>query len=268
MAESAVQQWSWVVAAEAAWLTKPQIFTIWPFRERVRTPLKYPRAAATQRVSRNDGCLAGALSGRWWASGCDLHSWMDESAAFCGGCCVAGLEWCVPAFHWMCTCLCVCVCVCVCVWQLHLDEANYIHYVLLLKNAISEPLCVTPMTPNTWRSCSAFLHSFRKCKAYILYPYLWSKERIRKRVLIPLIWAQSEYPICLAYFLFDPRGLVRGRGHLNKTKALFLYLLWNQPRDGFLYWEESHSPTWWFMILLVASVYFACSQFMLVLKEI
>ena len=82
-------------------------------------------------------------------------------------------DWSGVSLHFIeCAHACACVCVCVCVWQLHLDEANYIHYVLLLKNAISEPLCVTPMTPNTWRSCSAFLHSFRKCKAYILYPYL------------------------------------------------------------------------------------------------
>ena len=115
-----LQLWSWVVTAEAVWLTKPQIFTIWPFRERVWTSLKYPRAVATQRVSRNDGCLAGTLSRRWWASGCDLHSWMDESATFWGGCCVVGLEWCFPAFD----CVCTCLCVCVCVWQLHLYEAS------------------------------------------------------------------------------------------------------------------------------------------------
>lgn len=89
-----------------------------------------------------------------------------------------------------------------------------------------------------------------------------------KRVLIHCIYAQSPYLICLAHFLFNPRRLVKGTGHFGETKALFLYLLFrNQPRGGFLYWEESHYPTWWFMILLVASVYFASSQFMLVLKK-
>lgn len=122
--------------------------------------------------------------------------------------------------------------------------------------------------PTYVESFLIFLYNFRKYKSCIYFPYLSNKVHTVKRVLIHCIYAQSEYLICLAHFLFKARGLVKRTGHFGETKALFLYLLfWNQLRGGFLYWEESYPPTWWFMILLVASVYFASSQFMLVLKK-
>lgn len=34
-----VQWWSWVVATECAWLTKPNRVTMWPFKEKVYQPL-------------------------------------------------------------------------------------------------------------------------------------------------------------------------------------------------------------------------------------
>lgn len=67
----------------------------------------------------------------------------------------------------------------------------------------------------------------------ICFLYLVRKVSTGRRVLIHCMYTQSEYLICLAHFLFHPRRLVRGTRHLSETKALFLYLLSNQLRDGF-----------------------------------
>lgn len=79
------------------------------------------------------------------------------------------------------------------------------------------------MDPSTWRSLSIFLHNFRKSEFYFLY--LLSKLHRGKRFSIPCIYSLSQYVLCLAYFRFNPRGLVRGTGHLSEIEALFLYLL-------------------------------------------
>lgn len=79
------------------------------------------------------------------------------------------------------------------------------------------------MDPSTWKSFSIFLHNFRKSELY--FPYLLRKVPRGERFLIRCIYAQSQYVLCLAYFLFNPRGLVRGTGHLSEIEALFLYLL-------------------------------------------
>jgi hypothetical protein len=145
----------------------------------------------------------------------------------------------------VCAYVCVCVCVCVCVWERERETERErerererkrrdpsfmrkvrIHNALLLRNGVCQPWCVTIVKyPNTWKSFSVICHNFRKRKSCIYFPYLLDEVHTWEKVLLHCIYAQSEYLSSLPYFLFNPRGLVRGKGHLSESKVLFFYLL-------------------------------------------